>query len=259
MDFYHMKNELPGLLVKALNVLEVFSKNEKPISISELANATGLNISTAYRIAATLVSYGYLRQDGKRGKYLIGLKFLEFNAVLMKTLTIREIALPALKKLRLASGESTNLAIRDRNEVIYVEHIESNYTLRAFTAVGNRAPLHCTGVGKVFLAAMSEFEIKSLMEKPLARFTDNTIIDLKELYNELSMVKREGLAVDNGEMEMGVRCIAAPVKGAGGETVAAISVSAPYIRLNNTRLEELKPLVKEHALEISKIMGYGGG
>lgn len=254
-----MKNELPGLLVKAINILEVFSKNENSLSISELANATGLNVSTTHRIANTLVSYGYLRQKGKRGKYLIGLKFLEFNTILMKTLKIRDLALPVLEKLRSASGESTNLAILDRNEVVYIEHLDSNYTLRAFTAVGNRAPLHCTGVGKVFLATLDEPRRKSLIEKPLARFTDNTIIDPDELSGELAIVKREGVAEDNGEMETGVRCLAAPVKGASGNVVAAISISGPYVRLNNTRVEELKPLIKDYALEISKILGYRGG
>lgn len=253
-----MKNELTGALDKALSVLEVFSKNEKPISISELANTAGLNVSTAHHIATTLVKHGYLRQECKRGKYLIGLKFLEFNSMLKRNLNIGEIAFPLLEKLRLVSGESTNLAILDRTEVVYIEHVESNYTLRAFTAVGNRAPLHCTGVGKVFLAEMKKAELKSIMEKPFSRFTDNTVTDPEELSNELSIIKREGVAMDNGEMEMGVRCLAAPVKGAGGNVVAAISISGPYIRLNNTRIEELKPLIKSHAWEISKILGYGG-
>jgi IclR family transcriptional regulator, KDG regulon repressor len=253
-----VKNELSGVTNKIMNILEIFLKHERPLSISEMASLTGLNVSTAHRIASTLVDYDYLRQDGKRGKYTIGLKFLKFNNVLAKNFTIKDIALPFLEKLQAMSGESANLAIMDKNEIVYIEHIEASYSLRTFTAVGNRAPLYCTGVGKIFLANMSEEQLASALGKPLTRYTDNTITDIEEMKKELSVIKREGISIDKGEMENGVRCIASPIFDSNNNVIAAISISGPYLRLTNTRVDDLKNLVKENALEISRIIGYSG-
>ncbi len=104
----------------------------------------------------------------------------------------------------MVSGESVNLAILDRNEVVYIEHIDSNQTLRTFTAIGNRAPLYCTGVGKVFLAYMNKNDLQFLTHQPFTGYTDNTITDFTELTKELSSIQREGVAIDNGEMD--TRC-----------------------------------------------------
>lgn len=252
-----MENESPGAITKTLEVLEIFLREtESAVGISEIAKLSGLKVSTAHRIASILVDKGYLNQQGKRAKYSLGLKFLEFNNVLKRNLKISDIALPHLEKLRVSSGESCNMAILDKNEVVYIEHIECNQTLRTFTVVGNRAPLYCTGVGKIFMAYMTAAERRALLKKPLVRFTDNTVTEFAELEKEISIIKRENVATDNGAMDIGVRCIAAPVKDSNGEVVAAISVSGPFTRLNNRRIEELKPLVKTCGLEISRAIGY---
>ena len=254
-----MENETPGAITKTLEVLEIFlRKSEGEVGISEIAQLSGLKVSTAHRIASLLVDKGYLTQSGKRGKYSLGLKFLEFNNILKRNFRITDIALPHLEKLRISSGESCNLAILDKNEVVYIEHIECNQTLRTFTVVGNRAPLYCTGVGKIFLAQMTEDLRQSIVRKPLMRFTDNTITDFAELEKEISLIQRENVSIDNGEMDIGVRCLAAPVKDSTGNVIAAISVSGPFTRLNNRRIEELKPLIKSCGLEISRAIGYTG-
>lgn len=256
-----MGKKSPGAINKALDILEIFLKQENGIGISELADLTGLNISTAHRISSILVKRGYLTQQEKRGKYILGLKLLEFIGILKRTLKIRDISLPFLEKLRTISGESVNLAVLESNCAVYIEHIESNQILRTFTQVGNRVPLYCTGVGKVLLAHMSEKEREKyfLTTKSLFRYTDNTITDLNDLKKELLIVKREGVAMDNGEMEIGVRCIASPIRDSSGNAIAAISISGPYSRLNSTRMEELKTLIKRYGLENSRAIGYKDG
>lgn len=251
-------NTSSNILTKAMQILDVIPDMNKPVSITELAARTNLNITTVYRIANLLADNGYLRKEGKRGKFSIGLKFLKFNNALMNTLQIRGIALPFMEKLCAVSGESTNLAIRDGDKAVYIEHIESNHTLRTFTALGNRVPLHCTGVGKVFCAYMDGESLRfSVMEKPLNKSSENTISDHKILLKELSTIKREGVALDNGEMEIDVRCVAAPIFDSIGKVVAAVSISGPYTRLPDNRVNELKPLVKKYAIDISTAMGYG--
>jgi IclR family transcriptional regulator, KDG regulon repressor len=254
-----MEKESFGAIFKVLNLLEVFLKDsENEIGISRMAELTGLKVSTVHRIASTLVEKGYLSQQGKRGKYTLGLKFLEFSNALKRNMKIRDIALPYLEKLRVVSGESTNLAISDQNSVVYIEHVDSNQTLRTFTKVGNRAPLYCTGVGKVFLAFMNADDKGFLNDFNFTRYTDNTLMSCEELEKEIAVIKREGVAIDNGEMEIGVRCIAAPVRDSNGQVAAAVSISGPYTRLNGTRVEELKPMVLSFALDISRAIGYTG-
>ncbi len=244
---------------KALDILEVFLKQEGEMGIAALANLSRLNISTAHRITSTLVKRGYLNQRQKRGKYYLGSKLLEFGSIVKRRMKIREVAFPFLQELNKAVDESVNLAILDANEAVYIEQIESNQNLRIFTAVGNRVPLHCTGVGKVFLAHMGEVEVERFLNsKALPYYTKNTITDFSQLKKTLLIVRREGIAEDNEELEVGVRCVASSVKDCDGNVVAAISVSGPSARLSGKKVAELKLLVKRCGLEISRAMGYRG-
>jgi len=244
---------------KALDVLELFLGKDDEIGLSEIARLTGMNVSTAHRVARTLLKRGYLNQRQKRQKYSLSTKLLQFSHVLNQRMKVRDIASPILDGLNKMVGESVNIAILDQNEAVYIEHIESNQNLRTFTRVGNRVPLHCTGVGKVFLAHMNGEELeKALNDKGLAAYTQNTITDVKELKRELTIVRREGVSTDDEETEIGVRCIASPVKNSTGSVVAAISVSGPSVRLSPKRIQEIKPLVKSCALEISRALGYQG-
>ena len=243
---------------KALDILEVFLKQEGEMGIAALANLSWLNISTAHRITSTLVKRGYLNQRHKREKYYLGPKLLEFGSIVKRRMKIRDIALPFLQELNKVVDESVNLAIFDANEAVYIEQIESNHNLRIFTEVGNRVPLHCTGVGKVFLAHMGEAEVERFLSKALPRYTENTITNFSQLKKQLLIVRREGVAEDDGEMEVGVRCVASSVKDCDGTVVAAISVSGPSARLSSERVAELKPLVKSCGLQISRAMGYRG-
>lgn len=244
---------------KVFDVLEVFLKKHNDIGIVELANLSNLNISTTHRIASTLVKRGYLNQHRRRGKYALGPKLFEFGSIIKKRMKIGDVAFPFLDRLNRVVDESVNLAILDRSEAVYIEHVESSHVLlRIFTQVGNRVPLHCTGVGKVFLAHMREPEVERCMTNHgLVRCTQNTITDFNKLKKELAIVRRDGVATDDEETEVGVRCIAAPVRNGDGSVVASISISGPSARLNDKRVQELKPLVKNCALDISRAMGFG--
>ncbi|GAH23915.1 unnamed protein product [marine sediment metagenome] len=167
------------------------------------------------------------------------------------------MALPFLELLNKMIGESVNLAIKDESEVVYIDHIASNQNLWIFTKVGNRVPLHSTGVSKVLLAYINDQEKELyLINRELPKFTESTITDLGRLKEELSQIKQEGVATDEEEFDVGVKCVAAPIKDATGSIVAAISVSGPSVCLNNQRLQELKSIVRTRGLEISQALGY---
>ena len=242
---------------KAIDVLEIFLDRDDDIGLSELASLSELNVATTHRIVSSLVRRGYLNQKQKRQKYSLSTKFLQYSNVLSRRMKIRDIAFPIVDALNKMVGESVNIAILDRNEVVYIEHIETNKSLRIFTQVGNRVPLYCTGVGKIFLAHMDDDELqKALTITELLPQTINTITDIEQLKQELELVKTEGVAADNEEMEIGVKCIASPVKNSEGSVVAAISVSGPTARLSNKRVNEVKTLVKSCAVEVSRALGY---
>lgn len=244
---------------KVLSLFEVFLKHPGEIGIVELANLSRLNVSTAHRIASALIKAGYLNQHQKREKYSLSPKLLEFSIIIKREVKIGDVAYPFLVELNKAVNESANLSILDRNEAVNIVHVESSHDLRITIQVGARIPLHCTAAGKVLLAHMPEKELaKFLKSKGLLYHTENTTIDVDRLKEELFIIKRDGIAIDNEEYELGVKCVGAPVRNNNGDVVAAVSISEPSARLNSSRLQELKSLVVTCGLEISRAMGYGG-
>lgn len=243
---------------RVVSILEVFLNTKDGIGIEELSRSAGQNVSTTHRVVSRLVNRGYLRQDRKRGKYYLGPRFLAFHPAVRRTNEFMDISYPFLVNLNRTIGESVNLAIRDGYDAIYLEHVESTHSLRMFTQIGGTVPLHCTGVGKVILADMTEQEFVRFLEvKGLPRYTENTITNCEQLKNELAIIRREGVATDDQEMELGVRCIAAPVRDSDQRVSAVVSVSGPSIRIDiNDR--RMKFLVRDYALNISRALGYGG-
>lgn len=242
---------------RVIDVLEVFLNTQKGAGIVELATRSGTNVSTSYRIASTLVKRGYLIQPLKRGKYYLTPKLLRFSSVIKMSNKVREVAHPFLLELNGETKESVNLAILEGNDAIYIDQIETSYNLRLFTQVGRSVPLHCTGVGKVFLANMADDELKShINSQNLIRYTPNTITEIEQLENELALVRRDDIATDDEERERGVKCVAAPVKSINGYTVACVSISGPSARIDGAIELFLKSAVKDCALKISQKLGY---
>ncbi len=246
---------------KALDILEFFLQQEGEFSIAEVTDNTKLNVSTTHRIISVLVKRGYIRQKSKRGKYYLGSKLLEFANTLKISAGIREVSLPFLRELSNASSEAVNLAILDSNEALTVEHIAAPHEnmLRMFTPTGTRNPLHCTALGKVLLADIEQKELENfLSSKNLPLYTKHTITDFNRLREELQVIRQEGIAEDNEELEIGAKCIASAVKAADGKVVAAVSIATPTARLTYTRIRRLRKLVKRCGLKISEALGYEG-
>ncbi len=248
---------------KTLAIMEAFLDHpqEEEIGIMALADLTGLNVSTIHRISSMLVKRGYLSQKQSRAKYALGPKFLRFGSLASSRMGIGALAFPYLVQLSRSVGEAVNLAIQHSAEAVYIQCVspsEPAYQLRTFAQVGARVPLYCTGVGKVLLSHMPEEECEQyLTETSFTRRTPNTIADCTLLKEELATIRRCGYAVDNEEMELGVKCIAAPIRNFKGEVVTAVSISGPSIRLTEEKIQQLEPLVKDCAFDISRAAGYG--
>ena len=248
-----------SVIYKVLDILEVFLRQGNELGLFELSESTGLNASSTHRIVSALVRRGYLSQMQKRGKYSLTTRLLEFSNVIRMRTRIRDVAIPFLDMLSKETNEFVGLSIRGMNEAVCIEGIESRRDIRLSERVGARFPLYCTGVGKVLSAFMKDHEIETfLQDVPLVSRTPNTIVDPYKLRKELLKIRREGIAIDNEEYAIGIRCVAAPIRDSNGNTVAVINITAPSVRLGKDRLKELKSLVIQYSQKISKAIGYVG-
>ncbi len=244
---------------RALSLLEILAAENGEASLQTLSRKAGLNRTTAYRLLRALQSHDMIQQNPTSRHYRLGLKLLGLAAAVRSQLDIRQHARPALERLAVQSGETANLAIREGTEAVYIDQVSSSHPIRAFTQVGARVPLHCTGVGKVLLAYLTEEDLSVIAAQDLTKYTSQTIGDWRKLRDELNKIRASGWALDAEEMQPEVRCIAAPVFDDQGRVVAAISIAAPAQRLTGMRQHELAPVVRRAGADVSLALGFSSG
>ncbi|HEX4088531.1 MAG TPA: IclR family transcriptional regulator [Trebonia sp.] len=217
---------------RALDVLEALAAAGGTASLGDLAAACGLPAPTLHRLAGTLAGRGYLRRLPDR-RYSLGSRLVPLGADAHALLGQR--ALPILRALAELTGESANLAVLTQGRAEYVAQVPGRHTMRTFTEVGNRVDLHCTGVGKALLAAVPATQASRLIgSKPLPAQTAATITDPAALQAEIALIRARGYALDEGEMEIGVRCVAVGLPGAAP---LAVSVSGPATRMTDDLIQ----------------------
>jgi DNA-binding IclR family transcriptional regulator len=241
---------------RTLDVLEALSARRTPTGISELAHQVGLHVSTVHRLLATLVDRGYVRQDPESSRYHLGSRVFALASAADIHLDLRLVARPYIERLMRTVGETANLVTATDGEVIYIDQVESLHLVKMFTQPGMRAPLYCTGSGKVFLAFRPAEQIEPILAGPLRRFTARTLTSRRSLETELATIRRDGYAVDNEEMEEGVRCLAVPIFDRRGDIVGALSVSGPTSRMTQPRVAGIAQQARGIARELSTQLGF---
>lgn len=242
----------------ALAVLEAFEAATPELGVTALSGRLKLAKSTVYRLLSTLAARGYVYQNPATGKYRLGLKAFEVGSLAVSQLTVREAALPFLERLRDATKETVHLGVREGDAVIYIDKIETPLSIRMYSRIGRRAPLHCTALGKALLAFAPPADVARLARRGLRRYTANTVTDPEALGKELGRVREQGYALDNEEFEEGLRCVAAPLWDYTGTVVASAGIAGPHIRVTPERLPELIAVVRATAGEISARLGHRG-
>jgi len=240
------------VIERMMSLLNVLADTPEPASLKMLAQATGLHPSTAHRILAAMTSASLVERQ-EAGAYALGIRLLELGNLVKSRINIREIALPFMQRLHESIGEAINLGIRHEDEIIYAERTSSGRSLvRVVYLVGGRAPLHLTSAGKLFLAADGIADVRAYAKRTgLPGKTAHSLTSLGALEKELDKVRRHDLAYDNEEAEMGLRCIAAPIRNDEGVIVAGLSVSAPTDRHNPDWVAQ----IKSTADDISEALG----
>jgi IclR family transcriptional regulator, acetate operon repressor len=228
---------------RVIDLLELLADAPGEVPLGRLAGASGLPPSTVHRLMTTLVGRGYARRLPSRA-YVLGPRLIHLGERSASTLGL--LARPHLVRLVDEIGETANLALLDGDRVVYAAQVPSRHSMRMFTEVGRRVRLHCTGVGKVLLACRPADEARALLAGAgLPARTGRTITDVDVLMAQLPRIAAQGWAVDDGEQEAGVRCLAVPVPA--GAVEAALSVSGPEGRLPLDALPRLVPVLRAAA------------
>jgi DNA-binding IclR family transcriptional regulator len=244
-------------IARALRLLDALADSRGEIGVVGLSQRVALHTSTVHRLLATLAAQGYVRQNPDTGRYALGPKAIRLAEAYLGQLDLRRVARPFLERLTQETGETANLVIQDGRAALYLDKVESPRSLRIFSHIGRRAPLHCTAVGKVLLANAPPSQVDRLLgEGPLERLTKRTITSITQLRRELSTVRVRGYAVDREECEEGGHCIAVAVRNATGEAVAAVGISSPSVRMSARRIQKLVPAVVRAGREISERLGF---
>ncbi|GAA3151155.1 allantoin degradation transcriptional regulator AllR [Planomonospora alba] len=237
---------------RALDLLEALAGRGGEAGISELSAATGLPYGTIHRLLRTLLARGYVRQESDR-RYALGGALVRLGGVAERM--VGAWAQPYLEKMVALSGETANLAVLEGDFIVYVAQVPSPRRLRMFAEVGRRVLPHSTAVGKVLLADRPDAEVAALVERTgMPRRTANTITDLPGMLAELARVRERGYALDLGEEEIGVHCLAVGVRD-GSRTVAAMSVSGPAERIGALDRRELAEGMRRIAGEFGAELG----
>ncbi len=217
-------------------------ESPEPTALTELARATGIPKSTASRLVTALERRGLIEQDGARGRLRPGPAILRAAERGLLERNLVELAGPSLDALGTETGETINLAVPGHAGVEHLVQVDSAHFLGAGQWVGHAVGYHCTAVGKVFLA----FSTARLPDDPLEPMTELTITDRQQLQTELDDVRERRFAAAVDELELGLAAIASPVCGAGGNVIAALSISGPTTRMSAQRIDEIEPrLIKE--------------
>jgi len=241
-----MANHKVQSVDRAFQLLELMADEGGAVSLSQLAERSKLPLPTIHRLMRSLVGQGYVRQEPSR-RYALGPRLIRIGEAANQL--IGSWAMPYLRELVEEIGETANMAMLQGDSVVYVAQVPSPHSMRMFTEVGRRVFPHCTGVGKALLSTLPEEQVRAVIARTgMPAQTDNTLTDLPALLTELARSRERGYAVDEGEQEPGVRCVAVPVDDA--PVRVGISISGPSSRVPRERVPEIAPVLQRVAADL---------
>jgi DNA-binding IclR family transcriptional regulator len=237
-----------SVLGRALAVLDTFSHERPEQTLGAIAQETGLPSATAHRLVAELVEWGALERVG-RGRYRIGLRLWQLGSLAPEARTLRDVALPYLQDLLEVTREVVHLVVRDGYRALYLERLMARPEVQVRSRVARRLPLHATGPGKILLAHAPDDVAEHVLTAPLPRLARNTITEPDALRDALTAIRESGYCISREETTDGAASVAAPVRGPGGDVVAAVSVVVPAGRAD---LVTFVPAVRVASVGISR-------
>ena len=249
--------EVDQTLYKGLTVLETVARASEPCGVTEIADLLGLTKSNAHRTLRGLVALGYVRPAAEKGRYELTSKLWEIGSFFFSKLDIRRVCAPYMTRIAEATQETVLLSVLDGTEVLFLAMIESPQAIRAYTAVGQRAPAHCVASGLVQIAWAGE-DAATRLKTTLSRHTPLTITDPDLLDERLAEVRRDRFSISACEWVENANAIAVPLRDATGKVIAGIGITGPSDRLDPAACIRHSPLLLKIGKEISELLGYRG-
>lgn len=243
-------------LGKVLLVLECFSRHDRGLGLAEIAARTRLPKATTHRLLASLKAIGLIEQPHEGDHYRLGMKLFELGSVVLANLELPREAQPFVDRLAAMTGATIHLCIFDGDQAVFVDRRHADAVTRNTLIRLEGAPVHCTAVGKAILAFQPERVIRRIIAQGLTAFTPRTITEGPALLAELARIRERGFAIDEGEHQPDLRCIAAPIRNGAGQVIAAISVSGPSTLIAPADDDRTSRLVTGTAQELSRRLGY---
>ena len=245
---------MDSTVLKGLSVLEALACCSESRGVTELAKEVGLTKSNVHRLLQTLISAGYVRNCLGSGRYELTLKVWELGVGVIGRLDVKRVAIEHMENLARLTGETAHLSILDGCEVVYVDKVDSPLPVRAYSAIGGRAPAYCVATGKALLAYASK-EVIDKVSRQLRAYTPLTVTSPHEFQTELRRVREAGYATNKGEWREGVGGIAAPIRDSRDSVIAAVGISGPVARLKPRAVKRLASTVIEVAQRIGSQLG----
>lgn len=248
------KNQSVG---RVFQIIEIMASTKTSMRLLDISETLSLPASTVLRFLNTLMAFNYVSQDPETLKYRLSTKFCMIGNLVNSQFSIRETVRPYLVELSEKCQESACLAIEDDMSVVYIDVVDGpDSMLKTMQRIGKIAPLHCTGVGKLLMLNYTMGKLDMLIaEKGLPLLTLNTITTKEKLMAELEKIRTQGYSLDDEECEIGAKCIAAPLRDYTGNIVACISVSGPVSRMTCEKMENIKEVINQTALDLSIKLG----
>lgn len=243
-------------VTRSMTLLNALSHHAQGLTLTELAKMVGLANSTAHRLLTTLQNERFVRFDSERSVWLVGVQAFRVGSAFVRSRDVVAIARPFMRHLMQKEGETVSLAIQDRGEIVYLSQVETQKMVRTICGLGGRANMHSSGIGKALLASYSHEQLAQIMPKlSFTRETSHTLTNPQELSRALKKIRDQGYAVDDEEVAIGLRCVAAAVYDENGQSLAGISLSGPTARIPRERIAVLGKSVRAIADEITQELG----
>ena len=243
-------------LGRAFAILEEVARHREGIGLADLSKLVGLHNSTTFHLAKTMVSLGYIRQEKDSKRYRVGRPLFALAASALDEIEMVNVATPVLEDLSRETGESSHFAVRMGDAVVVIARTSGPGAFQLTDRVGVVRPAHCTALGKVILASLRPDQLERFLERvDMKPSTEKSITDIPVLLREVAEIRRSGIAIDDGEFNAEVRCVAVPVKDFTGQIVGALGISGPIWRMSNQALQSRAKIVQTAADRLSA--GFG--
>jgi IclR family acetate operon transcriptional repressor len=243
-------------LTRGLSILQCLASTEGGLTLTDIAQRVQLPPSTAHRLLSTLEKTGYVYQAGDLALWYVGIEAFTVGSSFLSNRDFVAQSHAYMRRLMEQAGETTNLAILDGTEAVFIDQVQCRETMRTIVKLGSRVPLHASGVGKAIFASLPDDQIDAMLKiRGLPRITENTITSPETMWASIRVIRQRGWSFDDEEHLPGTRCVAAPFYDEHAEPLGAISVAGPTSRLPDERIKQLGPLVSHIAEEITHRLG----